>query len=71
MTKFDAYVRLLHEGTDVYRPIDVEELNSGLYRIIGPPNCDDETWEIPLNSIVSLCEHTTSSGEIIKVAVAI
>jgi len=63
-----AFVRLIDEGTDVYRPIEVIALGAGNYEVIGPNAPDDEVWEFPLGSIVTLSEVTTFSGETLLVA---
>jgi hypothetical protein len=39
------------EAVDVWRPVEAEELDSGLYRILGPVP-EDETCEFPPGSIL-------------------
>jgi hypothetical protein len=63
-----TFVELLGEGTEVYRPIQVEPVENGRYLIIGPDMPSDETWAFPLGSIVTLSEVTTSSGNRLLVA---
>jgi hypothetical protein len=47
------YVYLPDEAVDVWRPVEAEELESGLYRILGPAP-EDEIWEFPPGSIVRI-----------------
>jgi hypothetical protein len=47
------YVYLPDEAVDVWRPVEAEELDFGLYRILGPAP-EDETWEFPPESIVRI-----------------
>ena len=63
-----AYVRLLNEGTEVFRPIEVEELRDGEYRIIAPTDAIDEQWEFELGAVVTLATVATVAGEAIEVA---
>ena len=47
------YVRLLNEGTEVWRPVEAEVLGDDCFKIVSEntdPN--DETWEFPPGSIV-------------------
>jgi len=64
-----AFVRLLEEGTEVYRPVDLEMLGDDNFRIVGP-EAEDEKWEFSPGDVVSLIDHTTSTGERIKLIVA-
>jgi hypothetical protein len=65
------YVALLDEGTDVCRPVEAEELPSGLFRIISDnPDPEDEHWEFPPGSVVR-CERRHLSGVPKLVAVAL
>jgi hypothetical protein len=48
-TEAMIYVRLLDEGTDVWRPVRATVLPDGTFRLL-EPNCYDpnaETWEFP------------------------
>ena len=45
------YVRLLDEGTDVWRPVDAIELSQDRYRLIGERDAD-ERWEFESGSTV-------------------
>ena len=64
-----VYVRLLDEGTVVYRPAPAERVGSGIYRLRAPDDYDssDETWEFLPGSIV-VCEPRLLSGGIALVA---
>jgi hypothetical protein len=60
------YVRLLDEGTDVWRPIDALALGSDLYRIISPdPDPNNEVWEYKSGQIVRCTYQTLSGGEVL------
>ena len=63
-----TFVRLLDEGTDVYRPVELIALGGGNYEVTGPYVPDDEVWEFPIGSVVTLSEVTTFSGERLLVA---
>jgi hypothetical protein len=56
------YVYLLDEGTDTWRPVEAEELESGRYRIVGPAAPEGETWEFPPGSIVRVEVKTLMEG---------
>lgn len=60
------YVRLLNEGTEVYRPVEVESIDGKSFRICGtePP---DEEWEFPPGSLVRVVNTKASSGDDILV----
>jgi len=50
------YIYLLDEGTDVWRPVEAENLGNNRYRIISSNNDpEDEKWEFQTGDIVS-CE---------------
>ncbi len=53
-----AYVRLLNEGTDVFRPIDLIDLEDGTFRMLATPDYhpNDEEWEFLPNSVVAIKE---------------
>lgn len=48
------YVRLLGEGTDVFRPVESDELAGGVYRIRETSDYDpeDEVWEFTPGTLV-------------------
>ena len=66
------YIRLLDEGTDVFRPTAAEPVEGGLFRVLPTPNYDpeDEVWEFPPGSVVR-CETKELEGEGVQVASAI
>jgi hypothetical protein len=55
------YVYLLNEGTDVWRPVNATETESGLYRIDGPM-FDNEEWQFPPGSLVRCGDWCSSDG---------
>jgi hypothetical protein len=70
MTRRTIYVALLDEGTDVWRPVDAEELRDGLFRIMSENSRPhDERWEFPPGSIVR-CERRHLSEGPVLVAVS-
>jgi hypothetical protein len=64
------YVRLIDEGTPVYRPVPSFQISQNVYKIgnqlIYNPN--DEKWEFPPNTIVRVMEMCLS-GNTVLVAV--
>ena len=62
------YVRLLGEGTEVYRPVSAVR-DDGMYYLIAPDGYDanDECWEFPPGSKV-LCRETLVGGKVVCVA---
>ena len=70
MTRRTIYVALLDEGTDVWRPVEAEELRDGLFRIFSENSMpDDERWEFPQGAIVR-CERRRLSEGTVLVAVS-
>ncbi len=65
------FVKLLNEGTDVWRPVNAEEIGELTYRIIddGSYDPDDEEWEFPPGSEV-ICQMQKKSRGNILVAVS-
>lgn len=57
------YVRLLNEGTDVWRPIEAEPLPDGRYKIVSemPP---DEDWAVPPGAVVECRRKVLKEGGI-------
>lgn len=55
------YMPLLEEGTEVWRPVEAEPLESGLYLVMGPVP-DDEIWRFPPGTVVR-CELLNLAGE--------
>jgi hypothetical protein len=64
-------VRLLGEGTVVYRPCPATRIADKVYRLGTSEGYDpeDEHWEFPPGSTVR-CEATTLDGSMVMVAVA-
>ena len=60
-----VYVRLLDEGTDVWRPTRAVALVDGLYRILPTSDYDPdgEHWEFPPGSLVLLEERSMAHGQ--------
>jgi hypothetical protein len=73
-TNTDAivYVRLLDEGTDVWRPASATPLPDGAYELAEPPGYDPdaERWEFPPHSRVRCAAHRFADGTSGLVAVA-
>jgi hypothetical protein len=63
------YIRLLGEGTEVYRPTRGEEIRNAVFKVRPTENYDpeDETWEFPPGAIVA-CKRTELEGEEIWLA---
>ena len=55
------YVRLLDEGTGVYRPVLSKLINNNIY-LIGQRQDNDEQWEFEPNEIVEVEEHYFKDG---------
>jgi hypothetical protein len=64
-----VYVKLLAEGTDVYRPAEAIKIKDGIYKINIPANYDqdDEEWEFIPGSLVE-CELMQLGGKFVMVA---
>jgi len=62
-----VYVRLLNEGTTVYRPVKVATVEGGAVKLIAPPGFDseDEEWEFRPGSIVLLKEQILEGKEVL------
>ena len=64
-----VYVRLLGEGTVVWRPVRAERHGAG-YLIVGPPHDQhDEEWEFEIGQLVRCEPRRLTDGEVL-VAVA-
>jgi hypothetical protein len=50
------YVRLLDEGTDVWRPVAASGQGDGTYLLSETPMPEDEKWEFPAGSRVAVEE---------------
>jgi hypothetical protein len=64
-TKTRIYIRLLDEGTDVFRPADAVALGEGVFQILPSADYDpeDETWEFPPGSVVEGERFRDTDGE--------
>lgn len=67
-----VYVRLLEEGTDVWRPVQAKRLPDGSFQLDMPEGYDpgDETWEFPPHSRVKCTTRRFTHGEAGLAAVA-
>lgn len=65
----EIYVKLLNEGTEVYRPVLAKRINESVYFIPDTAihDVDDETWEYPPGSRVQVTQRLLS-GELKLVA---
>jgi len=62
------YVRLIDEGTEVFRPVSAERVGDCLYRLSAQPDyVPDEKWEFVPGTIVE-GEKRVLSGEEVLVA---
>jgi hypothetical protein len=63
MTTTTVYVRLLDEGTDVFRPTEAEQRPDGTYKLLPTRDYDpdDEHWEFLPGQVVR-CEHMHLHG---------
>ena len=59
------YIKLLNEGTEVYRPVISEKLNDNVYEVGGAEiyNPNDETWEFQPGSHVIVKHQQLQSGK--------
>ena len=60
MHRTTIYIPLLNEGTDVWRPVEAEQVGGDQYRIVGQRPAD-ENWPFAQNQIVR-CEMRLLSG---------
>jgi hypothetical protein len=62
-----VHVRLLDEGTEVWRPTMAERLPDGTYRLAPTPEYDvtTETWEFPPGTIVVCSQHRLAEGTVL------
>jgi hypothetical protein len=54
------YIKLRNERTDVWRPVEAEQVARNLHRILSRP-IEDEEWPVAHNQIVE-CERRMLSG---------
>jgi len=61
------YVKLLNEGTDVWRPIEAQEIGSGIFLILNDFNYDpeDEELEFGPGTMVYCDLQLKSSGKVL------
>jgi hypothetical protein len=65
----EIYVALLHEGTDVWRPVEALEIGDGLFRIVSKNlKPDIEAWQFITGEIVRCQEKVFSEGLVCLVA---
>lgn len=58
------YMELLDEGTPTWRPVEVERVAIGVYRIVSEnPDPQDEHWRFPCGSLVRCEQRELSGGE--------
>ena len=62
------YVRLLGEGTEVWRPVEAETQGNELFRLLGFVEPGEE-WEFEPGALVTAQPHVFTSGETALVAV--
>lgn len=61
------YIKLLDEGTDVYRPVKALKVEKGEYKILDTQP-KDELWEFKSGELV-VCVHKKLEGEKLLVAI--
>jgi hypothetical protein len=63
------YIRLLDEGTEVFRPTKADDLGDGVFKVLPSPdyNPQDEKWEFVPGTLVR-CEKRKLEGDEILVA---
>jgi len=68
----EIYVKLLNEGTEVYRPVPAKRISESVYLINDSATYDatDETWEYPPGSRVQVTRRALS-GELKLVAISL
>jgi len=65
------YVRLLHEGSEAFRPVPAIKISDTVYQIdpAAPYNEEDETWEFGPGSKVEVRQPKDFRGEVRTIAV--
>jgi archaellum component FlaG (FlaF/FlaG flagellin family) len=65
------YIRLIDEGTEVFRPTKAEVLQDGFFKVLPTANYDpdDECWEFVPGSVVR-CISRKLDGDEVLIAVA-
>jgi hypothetical protein len=71
-TELMVYVRLLDEGTDVWRPVRASVLPDGTFRLLEPDGYDPKTekWEFPPSTKVRCVTRKFADGDEGLVAVS-
>jgi hypothetical protein len=66
-TKRLIYIRLLNEGTLVYRPTQGEEIERSVFKVLptGDYDPDDEQWEFPPGKIVRCTQEIKGDREVL------
>lgn len=63
MPEHSIYVKLLDEGTDVWRPVRAERAGAETYQIIDQEVPEDEVWEFAPGSLVIVTEKVDERGK--------
>ena len=73
MANITVHVKLLNEGTEVWRPVMACLLPDGTYELTNEPDLSsgDEEWEFPPGSKVVCEERRFADGQALVVAVAL
>ena len=56
------FVRLINEGTTVYRPVDAKRISDELFQIIDDSQDQDEQWEFSNLDLVRCVGHVFQDG---------
>jgi hypothetical protein len=56
------FIGLLDEGTEVWRPVEAEQVHEGVFQITGRQP-EGERWQFPSGSVVRCRQRTLSGGE--------
>ncbi len=64
--KQTIYIKLLDEGTEVYRPVKALKIEEGIFKIL-ENQPEDELWEFKAGELV-VCDYKKLEGEIFLVA---
>lgn len=61
------HVRLLGEGTEVFRPVAGQEIAPGEFKLLAAIGSEalDEEWEFPMGSVVRCNEQERSGGKLL------
>ena len=66
-TRKQVYVRLLNEGTNVFRPVSAIQIDAGLYQLEGFDiyDPDDEEWEFLPGTVVLVEEQILGGKQVL------